>query len=473
MEGPAVSSVPTARGRSRKLGLLWLTLGSLGVAFAIELVLRLEPSYDPYGWLVWGRQTLHWGLDTHGAPSWKPFTWLASTPVAVAGDAAPTLWLVLSSAAGLVALWLAYRLAARLAGALAGAVAVVAILLLRDWVLFALTGNSETFAVALALGAVDRHLAGARRFALVLGALATLTRPECGAALAVYLVWLWRNEPRARKLEAAVVVSLPTLWLLPPYLAVGRPFNAGDPVFASMLSPHNPLTVVYRGATNLIWPVAVAAVAGFLIALRRGGQDRRLALFLAAGAAMWIVATVLMAAAGFPGLRRFMIPAAAAGCVLAGGGVGWLAARVRQAMGGRAWPLPALALVAVGAACLWYASFRVRDAVRSVRQEQTRSRLVRGLHEAVNRAGGPSRVLTCGAPTVDVGYQSTLAWYLNTSSVGAVGYKPHRDVRRGPRVLFTTQPPARFGAHGRLLARAGSWSVVAVRARAACFGAGA
>ena len=45
----------------------------------------MEPGYDAYGWLVWGRQTLHWNLDTNGAPSWKPLTFLFALPYAPFG----------------------------------------------------------------------------------------------------------------------------------------------------------------------------------------------------------------------------------------------------------------------------------------------------------------------------------------------------------------------------------------------------
>jgi hypothetical protein len=450
-----------------------LPLIGVALAAALELVLRLTPSYDPYGWLVWGRQTLHWALDPQGAPSWKPLTWLLATPLALAGGAAPTLWLVVSCAGGLAALWLAYRLAARLGGALAGAVAVVALLLCRDWVTHMLTGSSEPFAAALALGAVDRHIAGQRRLALGLLVLAALLRPECGLALAAYLVWLWREEPGARALEVGLVALLPVLWFLPPYLAVGTWFNANDPVFHADVGTRNPLTVIERGGKIVIWPVAIAAGVGLVIALRRGGRHRRLAIALVAAAVTWAAGTVVMAAAGFPGIQRFMLPAAAMACVLAGAGFAWAGARIAQWVRTGRWPLAAGASLLVGALVVWYASFRVSDAVRSVEREQARAQVVRSLRQAVDRAGGSRRLLACGSPTAEVGYQSTLAWDLRMV-VGAVGYRPQRDVRRHPHVvLFTTDSRAAAGPHRRLLARAGPWRVVGIRTRARCPIAGA
>ena len=30
------------------------------------------PVYDPWAWLIWGRELLHGGLETAAGPSWKP-----------------------------------------------------------------------------------------------------------------------------------------------------------------------------------------------------------------------------------------------------------------------------------------------------------------------------------------------------------------------------------------------------------------
>lgn len=138
----------------------------------------MVPSYDPFGWLVWGRQTVHLALDPIGAPTWKPLPWLVTTPLALTGGAAPTLWLIAACAAGLAALWLAYGLGHRLGGAVGGAVAVGVLLLCRNWFDYLLTGNVEPATVALVLGAAEGHVRGRQRLAFVLLALAALMRPE-------------------------------------------------------------------------------------------------------------------------------------------------------------------------------------------------------------------------------------------------------------------------------------------------------
>jgi hypothetical protein len=454
--------------RARPSGLAVAALISVVAAAGLELGLRLTPSYDPYGWLVWGRQTLHLALDPAGAPSWKPLPWLLSTPLTLAGAAAPSLWLILAGAAGWLALWLAYRLGQRLAGPVGGAVAVAGILLCRDWFQYWLTGNVEPATAALALGAVESHLLGRRRSAFALLGLSTLMRPESGLLLLVYGAWLWRRDRGARALEAAFAVALPLLWFLPPYIATGAHFGSRDPVFLSGAATRDPLTVVHRAGAIVIWPVAIAALAGLALAVRSRPAERGPAIALAAGSAGWVVATALMAIVGFPGLERFMVPAGVGACVLAGAGVAWAAAGVRGLLGSRRWPLGVAVLLLAAAPTVWYAQFRVRDAVRSIRTERTRSSLDRSLNTAIAAAGGPRRLLACGLPSAEIGFQSVLGWDLHRA-VGQVLYRPRRDVHLpDPVVLLATGHPARLGAGTRLLARSGPWSVIAIRPRSGC-----
>ena len=61
---------------------------ALAIVVIAAVILRwanTRPGYDPYGWLIWGYQTLHGSLDLGGAPSWKPFTLLFNVPYALFG----------------------------------------------------------------------------------------------------------------------------------------------------------------------------------------------------------------------------------------------------------------------------------------------------------------------------------------------------------------------------------------------------
>jgi hypothetical protein len=87
---------------------------------ALSLLLPSEPSYDPFTWLVWGREIAHGELDTTGGSSWKPLPAVFTTlfaPLSKVDDAIPVaLWMLVARTGALLALALAFRLAARLAG---------------------------------------------------------------------------------------------------------------------------------------------------------------------------------------------------------------------------------------------------------------------------------------------------------------------------------------------------------------------
>ena len=105
----------------RSHGLLVAILAAL-VLSALSLLYPSTPSYDPWAWIIWGREITQWDLVTTNGPSWKPLPVLFTTPFALAGDdGAPALWLLIARASGLLAFVMAYRLGSRLAGPWAAA----------------------------------------------------------------------------------------------------------------------------------------------------------------------------------------------------------------------------------------------------------------------------------------------------------------------------------------------------------------
>ncbi|MGB0094102.1 MAG: hypothetical protein WBP81_16410, partial [Solirubrobacteraceae bacterium] len=80
-------------------------------------VLPTVPSYDPWSWIVWGREVFdpHLSFTVAGGPSWKPLPVMFTAIFGLFGGAAPTLWVIAARAGGLLALVGAWRLAARLA----------------------------------------------------------------------------------------------------------------------------------------------------------------------------------------------------------------------------------------------------------------------------------------------------------------------------------------------------------------------
>src|ERR671930_387217 len=75
---------------------------------ALSLLLPSEPSYDPWAWLVWGRELTHLHLDTQAGPSWKPLPvaiTVVLSPLSKVDDSIPpALWLVIARTAALLSL---------------------------------------------------------------------------------------------------------------------------------------------------------------------------------------------------------------------------------------------------------------------------------------------------------------------------------------------------------------------------------
>src|SRR3954449_6200903 len=183
---------------------------------ALTFLAPSAPTYDPWAWIIWGREILHLDLSTVDGPSWKPLPVLLTTPFALFGSLAPDLWLFVARAGAIAGVVFAYRLTRRLGGGVVGATAAAAAYGMASWsIRNALLGNSEGLLVALGLAAIERHLAGRRHAAFALGVGAALLRPETWPFLGLYGLWLaWRDE-RARRLVAAGFAALPVLWLLP------------------------------------------------------------------------------------------------------------------------------------------------------------------------------------------------------------------------------------------------------------------
>jgi hypothetical protein len=441
---------------SRRIGGL---LACIGLA-ALSLVVAGEPVYDAWAWLVWGRELAHFGLDVSSGPSWKPLPVVISAVLSPAGDAAaPALWLVLVRAAWLAALLLAAEIAfvltagrARALRLAAAAFAATSLALLSDdvtmWARQAAGGMSEPLLVALVLGALRAGLAGRVRGTLMLLALAALVRPEAWPLLVAYGLWCARGDRRARPLVAALVLGVALLWLAPGLLgadgggaAAGRAQRGtGDPLEALGWAALLPLAVA--------WPLALVAVRG-------AGPAR-----LPAGAALgWIALVAVMTLAGFPGLPRFMAPAAAVVGVLGGAGLAALLERPRAH--GRV--LPALVAVALVAVLVGLPS-RVAELPHawssSARIDDSHARL-----RALVREIGRGPLLRCGRlATSDVLVRTALAWELDVPLADVVSFgEPSR--RSGAFVVGLQASPGlreAMRAAGTRLGRRGEWSVYSV-----------
>ena len=440
--------------------------GVAALAGAASLALPATLGYDAWAWTVWGRQLAHLDLATTAGPSFKPLPVLALAPLSLLGDATPVVWMGLMRAAAVLSLVLAYRVGARLAGPLAGAVAALSLALSADLYRTSLLGSAEPVLIALTLGAVDRHMAERRDWALVLVGLAGLIRPEAWVLLGLYGAYVWVREPALRPLAVAAVVLAPALWLGLDWIGSGNPLHASSTATSategSAANASVPaLEVVRRAADAVIVPTLVLAAVGIVAAARR--RDRA-ALSLAALALGWIAVVAIMAEVGFTGTRRYLAAPAAALCVLAGVGFAWLLDAVHER---RARIAVACAIAAVS---LVPALLRAREDARMLSVARSQADQRDELRRAVDRAGGRAAVLRAGRPAINPWLQTTLAWDLDVPLSGVQAtwasskrhphWAPPALVFRAPARLAGPRPALPAGVTADTVLRSGRWRVL-------------
>ena len=335
--------------------------------------------------------------------------------------------------------------ARRYAAIAAGVFAGVALLGVRDWWHYMLSAQSDTMIVALCLGAIDCHLSGRRRWAFVLGALAALGRPEVWPFLAIYSIWAWRAIPEMRWLIGVGIALILALWFGIPALTSRSPFVAGSNAFGSgrRLKSDRVLGTIDRFLDLHETPLEIAALISLVVAALK--RDL-VTLVLGAGTVAWVVIEVAFSLHGWPGLGRYMFPAAGVMVVIASVLVGrvladlppWLAKRLPSGMPSAAGAVAGivLALALVGA-LVPSAVSRVRIEHRDLRAQRVRTKEINRLSGIIDRLGGPGRLNACGEPLTRLEYQTILAWTLKINVV-KIGFKYTQAIHHGnPIVLYT------------------------------------
>jgi hypothetical protein len=433
-----------------------LAVGAALVLAAASLALPYLPVYDPWAWLVWGRELLQGNLETAAGPSWKPLPVLIDTPLSLLGGAAPDGWLLVARAGWICAPLLAGLLAARLSGEETGrwrwgaaAVPAGSVALTADSFtppLRQFTGGlSEPLLVALVLGAIWAALDERPGWTLALGAAAALLRPECWPFLALWAFYASRGRPRLRAAAIAALVGIPLAWFVPDIVGAGNPLEGGETARAGGIEPFDGLEVLGR---TLVAPLAAAWIGLALLLWReRDELDRPLRILLA-GAGAWVLLVALMAIGGFAGLPRFLAPATAVVAVLGGVGIARAAAAAElfhpMRRTSSAAVVAAIIVIAIGGFA-WRAAQVPGDL--DVVERQTRS--LDHLFDLVDEVGGPT-LLSCQGRVrmTHVREQTALAWELDEPIAST-------PVRRRPKygVALSTRPiPG-----GEVIATAGTW----------------
>jgi hypothetical protein len=426
----------------------------------LSLLTPSTPTYDPWAWIIWGREIAHFDLSTVEGPSWKPLPVFFTTAFSLAGDGpAPELWLVVARTGGFFAFAMAYRLAARLAGPVAGVIAAGSLVLADEFIRNFARGNSEGLLVALCLWALERHLDGRRRDAFLLGAAASLLRPEVWPFWGLYGLWIaadaWRNDERPYRTVGLVFwsgIAVLALWFVPEYIGSGEALRAAsrarDPNPDSAAFADFPfLEVFHRSASILSVPVYLGAAA----AVVQWWRDRREPLIplLAITSTLLMIAVALMTQGGFAGNLRYVALPAAMVCILAGAGWVGVWRAVRDRWGGRAGTVAA-ALIA-----LLFVPFVVKDLddleTGRVMINAEADLYGDNLKAVIRKAGGEEALKRCGPIYTGPFQTQAVAWYLHLHehqvSIFAAPpgtalsprFNPLADDPRFPRVTETTK----------------------------------
>jgi hypothetical protein len=466
-----------------------LAFGSLALG-ALSLLYPSTPSYDPWGWLLWGREVLHLNLNTVGANTFKPLPVLFTLPFALLGKAQPDLWLVVARAGGLFAVAMAFRLAARImvwfgaspAGRrgvsrlfvygpalLAGAIAGFTMLISPEFIRNGALGYSECLAAGLVLLAIDRHLDGKPRQTFIIGFFPALDRPEIWAFWGLYGLYLWRRDPGARKLIIALFALVPVLWFAPELWGSGHLFrgvardlhsSTAKAVFTKCPFCTEMKSAVYISLLRITIVTGLIAV-GAAIAIRRALRRRTSAigpaireqahrpegivLALAVIAGLWFIEISAMTQYGFSGNQRYMVIGGAP--VMVVGGVGWglLAWKLGGLLGRWLRPSPGavVGVLVAAAGFLFIPSwvgphFKPRQLDRALRYQ---AELRHDLNAIIQRAGGAKAVNACGKVETENYQVPMVAWYLGVQSVQVSDERPPSVVNY-PNVIFQTRVTA-------------------------------
>lgn len=487
----------------------WLRPGRFHVALvllalavgALSLLFPSTPSYDPWSWIIWGREILHGHLNTTYGPSWKPMPVIFTTVFSLFGKAAPNLWLMVARAGAFGTLIMCFRLAARVTwwlreraaldrggrlvdavpAVIAGLIAIVGVAGSASFGINSILGYSEGVMIFSVLVAFERHLDGHPRQAFAIAMVAALDRPETWVFWGPYGLWLMWRDPGSRTLVIGLAVLVLLLWFVPQKLGGGS-FSSGvsraqDPrqnsdayksfPFWSELSDtawrQVELQVKIGAALAILG--ALGLVGRALILGRPRGERERAMLVTAVlglfGFAWWLVIAV-ETQAGFSGNTRYLVLGSATLWIAGGIGFGWGAIALARLLGRLVRPLrttvvTGLAASAVLAAIALFVPNWFGDHIVSIgaahKAMRYQSKLRANLESAIVMAGGPAALRECafgpdGAGTAANGSRiiaeafqvPMVAWYLNLQ-IDQVGEPPGQLPVGGFAKTTLTHPP--------------------------------
>ena len=347
---------------------LWLA-GLSVILAAVSLHWPSTPSYDPWSWLIWGREIFHAitgsgpqadaALHVTGGSSWKPLPVIFTTVFALFGSAQPNLWLVVARAGAVLTVLVSVKLTVRITWGLvvqsrsgarlaqqsrlgqaiaftpavfAGAAALICTSFTKSYPGNMLLGYSEGVMAAAFLIAVERAWDGHYRQAFVIGIVPCLDRPEVWPVWGLFGLWLMWRDRGARLLVIGLAILMLALWGVPQKLGGGAggliglgshalknrshksAANASFPFWAELSKTLWPLVIERLELASLI---LIAGTAAMLAWTRRrlGGWAAAVRRYLAATAGslaglfgfLWWLGVSAETQVGFAGNPRYAV----------------------------------------------------------------------------------------------------------------------------------------------------------------------
>ena len=451
--GPATAGSPARRRPTGWQLYLLLLAGAVTVA-ALSLLIPSTPSYDPWSWLVWGREIAHASLHLPGGPTWKPLPVIFTTILSPFGSAQPDLWLIIARTGAIMAVLMVFKLSARLVwwlrdgesavlpAVLAGLIAAVSLTLSGNLISDGALGYSEGLITAAALIAVELHLDGHRRAAFILGFVAALGRPEVWVFWGPYGLWLMWKEPDTRALVIGLGLLTLALWFVPQKLGGGS-FTQGVSrathvrkgqaalaacPFCAELKDHAWRLVLLRMKVAALFTILAAGVLWL-----RGRRER--VLLAIAGCGIfgygWWILVAVETQAGFSGNDRYLVLGSAFIEVCGAVGFGWLAlwlaGVLRRGVAGLRASQPASPGIRLGGASAlcglvfllapnWVGANLI-SLSRTHRSLVYQATLRQDVESLIARDGGAKRMNACGRVMTEGFQVPMVAWYLGLRTI--------------------------------------------------------
>lgn len=449
---------------------LWLILASL-VLSAASLSFASTASYDPWAWILWGREIAHGSLSLTFGPSWKPLPVIFTTIfAALGGSLAPNLWILVARAGAFLAVLMAFKVAAQVAwwarfpresprwalaraGALApallaGVAAAGSLAFAGGFASDSAMGYSEGIAIAFTLIAIERAVDGHHRQAFTLGVVIAWERPESWLAWGPYGLWLMWRDPGARLLVASLALATLAVWFVPQKLGGGsltssvsraQQIDPGSPTIAAFpfgaeLAHRALPSIILRsllvgcaGICAGLWPVLTRRITFRHWLTSDQHRPGRWICGLAGAGLGWWILIALETQDGFSGNERYIQIGSALIDVAAGATLGWAAYAFARWISDRDATSRRYALASkhsVGLSALAVATVFAfapggwigndvtsLSGLRNVLHYQARLR--RDLGTVIARAGGFAAINRCGEAMTENYQVPMVAWYLH------------------------------------------------------------